>query len=232
MKKYNSYRGAIFTVTTAIVFYIWSELQPWLVSMIGVHRVIVPIILGGAISLGLYKMVLTAAETIVLKCKWAKKWVFGSSYLDGTWVGSYRGLNGEPRYYIEKFEQDFDSLIIRSECYKEDLSFKGTWISTDVSINVDKGQLAYTYETNMKENTHENIGFSTFEFERDRKDKPPKRLYGFSSDLHVGKKIASVEVKVEDSEKYSKEELLEKAVEVYKEHENKNLKYEPNESQK
>lgn len=214
MKKYDAYRASIFTITTAIVFFIWSIIQPTLVSLTGINQ-LASLLLGALISLGAYRLVLGAIEKLVLKFEYIKKLVFGSSYLNGVWVGVYIGMNGKPRYYIEYFEQDFNSLIIRSKCYSDDLTYKGDWKSTNVSVNEDKGELYYTYETTMQNNNYKNIGFAIFNFERATKDVFPTKLHGFSSDIYSNAKLRSVEEKIPNPKGLTEEKMLNMAIEVY-----------------
>lgn len=214
MKKYDVYRGTIFTVTTATVFFIWGVLQPILVNLTGIDQWIT-LLLGSVVSLGTYQLSLKIIESLVLKVTVIKRWIFGSSYLDGVWVGAYIGIEDKPRYYIEYFEQDFNSLIIRSKCYSDDFKYKGKWTSTNVSINEDKGELYYTYETTMENNNHKNIGFAIFNIDRMSKGTCPIKLHGFSSDIYINKMIRSVEEKISKPKGLTEKELLDKAIEVY-----------------
>lgn len=69
--------------------------------------------------------------------------------MEGCWVGCYRGLDGNPNYYIEYLEQTFDCLIVRGKCFANDDSFKGNWISENVIISEREGTITYTFETDM-----------------------------------------------------------------------------------
>lgn len=65
----------------------------------------------------------------------------------------------------------------------------------NVSIDEDKGELYYTYETTMKDNGFRNIGFAIFTFDRKDKLSPPNKLFGFSSDIDSGTMNRAVEEK-------------------------------------
>lgn len=214
MKKYNLYRALIFTVTTGIIFAVWGELQPIATSYTGVKSIF-SVLIGAIVSLGTYEFVLEVAENLAVNIQPLKKLVFGRSYLDGVWVGVYLGVDGTPRYYIEYFEQDFDSLIIRSKCFYEDKKYKGDWKSTNVAIDEERGELYYTYNVTTIDTGIQTIGFATFTFDRKDKSTPPERLIGFSSDLKSGSMIKSVEEKVPNGHNLTEQELLEKAIEVY-----------------
>lgn len=213
MKRYNEYRSIIFTITTALVFSLWEVLSP-IVSSSKSSVFLLPL-LGFVISLGFYRIVLRIVESITIRFQFVKKIVFGRSYLDGIWVGAYIGSNGKPRYFIEYFEQDFNSFIIRSKCYYEDKKYKGDWKSTNVSIDEDKGELYYTYETTMKDNGFRNMGFAIFTFDRKNKLASPNKLFGFSSDIDSGTMNRAVEEKIQTKKGMTEQELLDKAMEVY-----------------
>lgn len=214
MNKYNSYRTIVFTLTTALVFWTWGVLQPILIEFSGIKSGF-SAIFGAVISLGFYKIVLRITEVLAIRFRIIKKIVFGRSYLDGIWAGAYIGKNGKPRYFIEYFEQDFNSLIIRSKCYYDDGKYKGDWKSMNVSIDEDKGELYYTYDTTMKDEGFRTVGFAIFTFDRKSKLSAPNKLYGFSSDIDSGSMNRAVEEKITDGNILSDQELLEKAIEVF-----------------
>lgn len=211
MNKFNAYRNIIFTLSTGLIFGIWAIM----INFINCNNVFFSMLIGFISSYSFYKMILKFVEYCVIKFTFVKKLVFGRSYLDGIWVGVYIGTNNQPRYFIEYFEQDFNSLIIRSKCYYEDKKYKGEWKSTNVSIDEDKGELYYTYETTMKDNGFRNVGFAIFTFDRKDKISAPNKLFGFSSDIDSATMNRAVEEKIESGNSLAEQELLEKAIEVY-----------------
>ena len=165
MEKYNKYRSIIFTLSTAMIFGIWSQLQSLLVTY-SKEKIIWGFLLGTVVSLGSYRLVLKIIEYLVINCKFVKKKIFGRSYMDGIWVGAYMGGDGKLRYIIEYFEQDFNSFVIRGTCYYENKKYKGEWKSNNVSIDEEKGEISYTYDTLMIEGNLKAIGFAVFTFGR------------------------------------------------------------------
>lgn len=158
-------------------------------------------------------------ENVFLTSSYVKKRLFGSSYLEGLWVGYYKGSDDKLQFYIESFEQDFDGLVIGGRCFHEDKSFKGTWTSERVIIDAEKGKIAYTYVTEMIHNSYKNQGLAEFVFDRENKRESPKRIVGFSSDVFSEKKVMSIEEKIIVKKKLTESELLERAIEVYKNNE-------------
>ena len=211
MNKFNSYRNIVFTLSTGLIFGAWEILG----KFINCDNTFFVVIIGSISSYSFYKIVLKLVERCAIKFNFVKRFVFGRSYLDGIWVGAYIGTTNQPRYFVEYFEQDFNSLIIRSKCYYEDKKYKGEWKSTNASIDEDKGELYYTYETTMQDNGFKNIGFAIFTFDRKDKMSPPNKLFGFSSDIDSATMNRAVEEKVEKGTNLTDQELLEKAMEVY-----------------
>lgn len=210
MKAYNAYRSIVFTLTTAVTFYLWSQINQMMAQ-----KVWLGILLSGVISLGTYRIILKFMEWILLKSNKTKAIIFGSSYLEGTWVGCYLGHDDKPQFYIESFEQDFDGLVIRGKCFYENGSFKGTWTSERVIIDAEKGKITYTYITDMINNTHKNQGLAEFRFDRATKKDCPDRMVGFSSDVFTSKKFLSIEERVKDKKELLESELLNRAKTVY-----------------
>lgn len=210
MKAYNTYRSIVFTLSTAATFFFWS-----LISKIMISHIWLGVLLSGVVSLGTYRIILKSIEWLLLKSKSVKSFFFGSTYLEGTWVGCFLGHDGKPQYYIESFEQDFDGLVIRGRNFYADKRFKGTWVSEKVIVDDEKGRIIYTYITDMIYNAHKNQGFAEFNYIRTNKKKPPNRMIGFSSDLFSPKKFMSIEEKIPDKDCISEAVLLEKAMSIY-----------------
>lgn len=178
------------------------------------------VIMGGfvevASTVGTYKMVSKVVEVAILKIQLVKNLVFGSSYMEGKWVGCYIGSDDKPVYFIEAYEQYFDSLIIRGEAYFSNGAYKGNWVSENVNIDVVKGEITYTYTTNFINNTHKNQGLAVFNFTRENGKKPPNMLKGFSSDIFSNEKARSLEKKI-DTKNMTYIDLIEEAKTLYNE---------------
>lgn len=211
MAPYDKLRSIVFTISTALLFFIWS-----LLTKLSPSNVILNTILGAVSSLGTYRIILKIMETLIVKIPIVKKFIYGNSYLEGVWIGAYIGTDDKPRYYIEYFEQDFTGLIIRGFCYNEDYSYKGNWVSDRVYINEKNGTITYTYVTEMIRNNTKNQGLASFNFYRNNKKDPPMEMIGFSSDIFSPQKFQSFEWKLSEKEKnYDRKRLLKLAEERY-----------------
>lgn len=210
MQAYNIYKTIVFTITTILLYVFWE-----VISQINMTNEFMVIIFAGIVSLGTYQFVAKTMEILLFKISFVKKIVFGNIFLEGCWVGCYRGLDGNPNYYIEYFEQTFDSLIVRGKCFANDDSFKGNWISEKVIINQREGTITYTYETDMINSTHKNQGLAVFNFERNAGNVAPKKMHGFSSDIFASKKLPSIEIRIERLKTLTEKELIETAHQLY-----------------
>ena len=210
MKPYNNFKAIVFTSSTAILFLCWTLMYPYLEE-----NPTLGLILGGLISFGSYRIILKAVELLFLNIKFVKRKILGNIYLEGTWVGCYIGLDNQPKFFIECFEQTLDELIIRGRCFREDYIFKGTWTSDTVIIDEKKGSISYTYETDMIGNVHKNQGLAVFSFVRSEKAKAPTKMFGYSSDIFVPRKTKSLEVKILNPAGLEDSDLLREAHKVY-----------------
>jgi hypothetical protein len=205
-----------FGLTTALVFSIWIKVFE-LIQINGVYK----ILLGGLISLGLYRLSATAIIYFVKTSNKAKKMFLGAYYLEGTWVGFYMGVSGNERFLIERFEQDIDTLVIRGKSYDETNKYHATWAASSVNIDILNGRISYMYECLPINDSSNNNGIAIFNFERNDQYSAPKGLTGFSSDLHIGKRVRAMEIKISDYCSVSEGEALRKAKELYEENKDK-----------
>lgn len=210
MQVFNRYRAIIFTLFTAIMYFIWNHAdffnteKPHIIALFTIIT-----------SYGTYKLLLKLVEAGTNNWRWLKIKIFGAEYLEGIWVGCFIGGDGKPQYFMETFEQDFNGLIIRGRNYYKDGSFKGTWVSEKVSINAEKGELSYTYITDMINNTYSNRGFGDFSFVRESRNKAPNKLIGFTTDLFNNKKCFAIEERVEIKNILDDNEIIAKAISIY-----------------
>lgn len=211
MKTLIRFHSIVLTITTLIVFYLWDSF-----SDIGEKYPYLTIIIAGISSIGFYKIVTIIIKNLILNIRYLKKKIFGAEYIEGVWVGFFIGKNDNVRYYIETFEQDFESITIRGKGFRENEGYFGSWISESVNFDVKRGTLNYTYKSDALSNSFSNSGLADFVVERKSNNAPPDRLFGFSADLYNPKKMKSFEKKIKDVPDIGKiEEALEKAKQLY-----------------
>jgi hypothetical protein len=180
-------------LTTLIVFYLWE-----IVSSLAIKYPDLKIPVAAIISIGLYQTILTIIKFVFMRIRFIKKLIFGSSYLEGIWIGFFIGKSDKERFFIETFEQDFNSITIRGQGYRDSEGYYGSWTSQNVHFDVRKGSISYMYETDAIKNSFINPGLAIFTIDRKSINSPPHRLKGFSSDLYHPKKLKSLERKISD----------------------------------
>lgn len=204
-----------FGVATALVFTLWSKLFE-----LSQLNATVKIVLGALISLGLYRLIATGLIYLVKTSTAVKKLFLGTYFMEGTWVGFYIGQSGSPRFIIERFEQEIDTLTIRGKSYNEASEYHNEWVAAHVNIDTLHARISYMYECmNIHENTNKN-GIAVFNFDRRNQYSSPHRLTGYSADLNIGRRIKALEIKMSDLGKVTEEEALQKAKDIYNSHKN------------
>ena len=189
----NKYNVFIITITTTLVFFIWKYIGT---LFIGTNNDIILWAIGFISSVGTYKAIVFLVHAAIKKCNLVKKYFLGNEYVDGIWIGYYFGANGNKRYIVEYYEQDFDRIQIRGHSYNENLELHSSWASTSVTIDEQKGKIFYTYSVNGLGENINNIGCAEFDFERKKYSKYPLVIQGFSTDIQIGKRIKSYEEKL------------------------------------
>lgn len=199
-----------FAVSTAIVFAAWTKVFE--LSQISVTY---KILLGGLISLGLYRLIANGIIYLIKKSSWVKKIFLGSYYLEGTWVGFYIGVSGNERFLIERFEQDIDTLVIRGKSFSETTKYHATWTASSVNIDTINGRISYMYECFPVNDKSNHNGIAIFNFERNDQYSAPKGLTGFSADLHLGQRTRAMEIKISNKCDFDEALALEEAKKIY-----------------
>lgn len=211
MKPLIRFHSIVLSVTTLVVFSLWELFESY-----SLNYPILKIAFAAIISIGFYRILMLIIKSIVLNIRFLKKCIFGTQYIEGVWVGFFMGKSDNVRFYIETFEQDFESITIRGKGFRENEGYFGSWISESVNFDNKKGTLNYTYKADALSNTFVNPGLAEFVIERRKNNAPPYRLFGFSADLYDPKKMKSFEEKINDQPDIGNiEEALKKAKQLY-----------------
>jgi hypothetical protein len=185
------FHSIVISITTAIVFSIWYGLTsiisayPWLT-----------IVLSALISLGIYRLLALLLLSILRNVKCVKIFILGPYFMEGTWAGFFVGHDNKPRLFMEIFEQDLSSLVIRGRAFKEDGTFHGSWLADSANIDPKRARLSYYYDADVVGNTHINPGLARFDMDRSASHKPAEKLVGYSSDLFSPAKLMAFEEKI------------------------------------
>lgn len=114
MKPLIRFHSIVLSVTTLVVFSLWE-----LFASYSLNYPILKIAFAAIISIGFYRILMLIIKSIVLNIRFLKKRIFGTQYIEGVWVGFFIGKSNNVRFYIETFEQDFESITIRGKGFRE-----------------------------------------------------------------------------------------------------------------
>jgi len=195
-------------ITTSLVFGLWL-----LIKDIDTVCIILKVALSGFLSYGVYRLVFLGISWLLPQISFVKKWLYGKAYLDGTWIGAYLGASGKPRIFYEKYEQNYNSTLIKGYSFLLDKTPHTNWNNTSFSINLSEKVLFFTYSTKSFTETTSGNGYGQFSIVYDIDKKYPVELQGFSYDLHNRKQIPAIEQKLEDN--LSNDKIIEKALAFY-----------------
>ncbi|WP_281846811.1 hypothetical protein [Olleya namhaensis] len=201
-----------FAISTSIVFSIWTQLQK-LQELNNVPTIII----GTLISLGIYRIISSTIIYFTHKSGWFKKQFLGNHYVEGTWAGFYIGVSGKQRFYIERFEQGIDTLIIRGTSFNEKSEFHSKWSTETVNMNITTGKISYMYEIESINEKSNNNGIAFLNIDRNNQYSEPNGFTGFTTDLHLGKRVKSKEIKVSNRCDFNEKKAIEIAKKLYKE---------------
>lgn len=215
MKQSITLHTISLSIATAIVLFLWTQLPKLNALNETLHSDVLKVVIGTLASAGLYNQTIKLIIYLSKKFLFVKKLLLGKSYLNGTWAGFYIGASGNVRFYIERFEQELDSLTIRGQSYNQNSEYHACWVATSVNVDTVKGKMSYMYECEAINDKSNHNGVAIFNFERTDTHKAPMKMIGFSSDNHIGARTKSMEVKISDDNNYAVEKAIMKAQELY-----------------
>jgi hypothetical protein len=222
MKPIIRFNSIVISLTTIAVFGIWYGISrlvlaypDWFKDPNTNKYNLIGLLLTGIISIGFYRTFFIITSSVVNNCRKIKKLIFSSYYLEGTWIGFYIGVSGNVRYLIETYEQDLDGTVIRGKSFNEVENFHSTWVADTINIDIKKGKISYQYKVESPIDTSDHNGIAFFNFERDRINKAPEIMIGFSADLHLTEKCKAIEYRISENTNFDLTEAIVKAKEFY-----------------
>jgi hypothetical protein len=185
MSPTAKFHGTISTFTIGTVYCILlhlSAILPPVDSLRPWQKAIVAYVTSGAV----YGLAATGLRYVLDRWRRSRQWFLGPSYLEGTWIGSYRTKAGEKLYTVEHFEQSLDGLTIRGQSSSAaDRTPRFKWTSKACSIDETAGALTYSYTCTdlaaIPASPFE--GIANFTFQRQNTKAPPEKIDGYSADL-------------------------------------------------
>ncbi|WBS05408.1 hypothetical protein OU994_14560 [Pseudoduganella sp. SL102] len=149
-------------------------------------------------SIGVYRIISQIAAMVIHNVVWMRKWIFGGSYLHGTWVGYFIGRNNNKRYTVEHFDQDLDGIIINGQSRDTEQKPHAEWTSISVSLDRRTGRLIYSYALNILSRQGTAIGINNSQLERTSHRSSAKTFAGHTQDLGEQSRLQLTGVKISD----------------------------------
>jgi hypothetical protein len=149
-------------------------------------------------SVGIYRIVALGAELLLHKWEFARSFIFGGSYLHGTWVGYFTGRAKDKRFVVEHIDQDLDGAVIIGRSFTSDLEPHADWNSISVSIDSRNGRMIYSYALTILTRPGTLIGIGSMQLERKSHRNAATSIAGHAQDLGDQVRVQIEEIKVSD----------------------------------
>lgn len=189
-QRFHSY---ITVATVFLMFVVIKYVEPSL-KMWGLVKLFLTLLS----TFALYSLLATILLSLSRNWLWLKKHLLGASFLNGTWVGSFKNHQGVEIFTVEFFEQTISSLVIRGEAFNSNGDSHAQWVSKATFINSSDGILTYTYTCDKSDDKSTFQGIGVFNFERQDSHLPPKYIKGYSTDIVDGIRTHNREKKITD----------------------------------
>lgn len=206
------FHALVLGFTVSVMFAVLTLVVPWVE-----HAPALGLYGGTAIALlasgGAYGLLSKGLAFLLGRVRWLKALILGAHYLEGTWVGFFRGHGGHIRYVVEIVQQDLSSLRISGRSYTTEGELHGQWSTDAVSLDAERGRLIFASSADFLTRgvTVQSVG--VFQLERPSPGSAATAIEGYVADLVDGVRIAMREEKV-SSRHLGVEEALRKAKEM------------------
>jgi uncharacterized membrane protein (Fun14 family) len=195
MKPAEKFNALLVGVTVFVMFWLVTYLVPTLKNIGSEYSFFAAV---GALlaSVGLYRVLGLVIRSAMKRSEKVRKFVLGSHFVHGTWIGWFHGHNGEVRLMVEHFAQELDSLTISGRSYYQQGADHGIWISHSATIDASRGHLLFTYSFDGKTRSSQLVGIHSSLLERSSAAAAPTGYYGLAHDLNDQVRIAVTSKKV------------------------------------
>jgi hypothetical protein len=188
MSPETKFHSLVLGLTVGIMFVVISILVPHIQ-----RATVLPVLLGTittiVLSAGTYGLIAKGLVEVLRRFRWLKAKLLGPYYLEGTWVGYFRGHQKDIRYIVQVFEQDLSSLTITGKSYTEGDELHAQWFSEATSLNIEKGQLIYTSSLDVLSRKRPEKNLVVVQLERKSAKSAPYAIEGYAADLSDGVRI-------------------------------------------
>ena len=213
MEQIERFNLAVATITVAVMFLVLEYVAPLLQSptltvrllawlpFLSVDQIVaaLKVILTVLISVGTYKIVSRSLIVLLDFVPLLKRYVFGPSYMEGTWIGRFYDSQQRPKFTVEHFVQDLGGIVIRGWAFNEDGSTYADWSSDTVSVDAKIGGIRYTYDCDVMFKNTRQQGIGSFKVASFGLFRNPTSIKGYSADLTDGTRSENTETNISRS---------------------------------
>jgi hypothetical protein len=185
------------TARVAAMFFLMAWIVP-IIQNLSVFPAAAASIAGVLGSVGIYRLVSQGAEAAIHHIAWLQRWIFGGTYLHGTWVGHFIGRAGDKRYTVEHIDQDLDGIVINGQSRTDAMQAHADWTSVSVSIDSRTGRLIFSYTMTILSRQGTLVGINASQLERASHRSAATAITGHAQDLGDQVRVQVTEVKVAD----------------------------------
>jgi hypothetical protein len=196
MSSAAKFHGLIATMTIFVMFWAITYAVPAIKIAVNI-----PLLSGFATivgSVGIYRLLAIGLEWIFRRVLLIRRWIFGPSFMHGTWIGYFVGHAGDKRYTIEHYDQELDGLSIIGRSLTVDKKLHAQWHSNSIGIDIRQGSLIFTSTLNILSRQRSEESVNILQFERVAAYSAPTSVTGFSQDLGDDRRIATHAIKISD----------------------------------
>lgn len=186
------------TATVAVMFFLMTWVVP-IIQALPMFPAAVASLAGVLGSVGIYRLVSQGAETAIHHINWLRKWIFGGTYLHGTWAGFFNGRAGDKRYTVEHFDQDLDGIVINGQSRTDTLQPHADWTSVSVSVDSRTGRLIFSYTMTILSRQGTLVGINSSQLERASHRNAATTVTGHAQELGDQVRVQVTGVKVSDT---------------------------------
>ena len=209
MKPIERLNAASITVTTAVIIWLLKQATDYQAHFPIFNKTVIKVTVFAFISGTLYKQLLNVFIWAGKKSNLLKRMLLGKDYMHGTWAGFYIGASKKVRFFVERYDQGLDDLMITGRSIDESGTVHSDWQSKSYNINSEGRNISYMYEVTSMKQPRNNNGIAFYIF--DQPKKAPKCMHGYSTDEHIGVRTVGMEKKIADHLDISNEEVWETA---------------------
>lgn len=159
-------------------------------------------LLGLAGGASAYKAIAALVEWVILAWRPLKKRFFGKYWLEGTWIGAYRGSDGSWRRVVEHVRQDLVATTLDGRAQSGGTPLRN-WRSVAANLDTTNNAFAYSYQTRVvgRGGDRRGLGDYTIGYAAGF----PDRLIGHSTDVEDGVSARVAEVRISDNPDFAVE---------------------------